>query len=96
MNGQPKIVAVDLIGDNRDPLLSVTAAARWLGLVGAVGHPEQTVRALFRRKKITSTVIAGKKMTRLSWLEEYVTAGIGKPARKGKPGSRGRRRHPVA
>ena len=58
---------------NPDPLYSATAAAEYLGLVGVVKHPAQAVRALCRKRRLRSTIVAGKVMVRQSWLEAYIT-----------------------
>jgi hypothetical protein len=57
-----------------DPLLDAKAAASYLGLVGVVRHPEQSVRALARKRKLRSTKVAGKIMFRRSWLDVYIEA----------------------
>ena len=57
---------------NDDPLTDVRGAASYLGLVGVVKHPEQSVRSLARKRRIKSTRIADKIMFRKSWLDKYI------------------------
>jgi len=83
--------AVDSIGENPDPLLSATDAARYLGLVGVVKHPGQTVRNLIRKRQLRGSVVAGKIMTRVSWLEAYICGNEGRLARRGSKGRRRRK-----
>lgn len=59
--------------ENPDPLFDAKRTAAYLGLVGVVKHPAQSVRAMFRTMKLRSTVVAGKKMARRSWLEGYIS-----------------------
>ena len=61
---------------NLDPLLDANAAAEYLGLIGVVKHPQQAVRALCRKRRMKSTIIAGKIMIRRSWLESYIQKGV--------------------
>jgi hypothetical protein len=57
---------------NPDPLLCAREAGRYLGLEGVVKDPGKTVRAMTRRKKLPSVLIAGKVFVRKSWLDEYI------------------------
>lgn len=70
--GERALADVDPVGQNPDPLLSARAAARYLGLIGVVKHPEQAVRSLCRKRRLRSTRVAGKVMVRRSWLEAYL------------------------
>ena len=62
--------------NNPDPLLDARAASTYLGLASVVRHPEQAVRALCRKRRMKSTIIAGKIMIRRSWLESYIQKGV--------------------
>ena len=62
--------------NNPDPLLDTRAASTYLGLTGVVRQPAQAVRALCRKRRIKSTIVAGKIMIRQSWLEAYIRANV--------------------
>ena len=65
---------IDPAGHNADPLLSATAAARYLGLEGTVRHPAQAVRSLCRKRRLTFAKVCGKIMVKRSELDRYVEA----------------------
>ena len=66
------VAASDDNGGNPDPLLDAAGAARYLGLVGVVKHPEQAVRALCRKLRLTHAKVCGKIMVRRSELDRYI------------------------
>ena len=66
------VPAVDPTGANPDPLLDARAAAAYLGLTGMVKHPEQAVRSLCRKRRLTHAKVCGKIMVRQSELDHYV------------------------
>lgn len=59
-----------------DPFYSVEMAARHLGLMGVVKHPEQAVRALIRKRRLQAAHIGGRWMIRRSWLENYIVQHV--------------------
>ena len=66
--------------DIADPFFTVARAAEYLGLVDAVKHPAQAVRALIRKERLRATHICGRWMIRRSWLEEYINAKMSEVA----------------
>jgi len=59
---------------NSDPLLDASAAADYLGVSKTVRHPEQLVRALARKRRLTHTRVGGFLMFKKSWLDAYLVA----------------------